>query len=121
MKKYFKFFLMAVGVIFAFLSLIVEGLGMVTISSVVICFFLLLIFFQCNYVKWFVNSLLIAVLCLFPFVWMLRDGLGPGSIESKGTVALYKTFMTFYWGPLTVILLIASFITHFYFSEDSER
>lgn len=112
---------MAVGVIFAFLSLIVEGLGMVTISSVVICFFLLLIFFQCNYVKWFVNSLLIAVLCLFPFVWMLRDGLGPGSIESKGTVALYKTFMTFYWGPLTVILLIASFITHFYFSEDSER
>ena len=60
MKKYFKFFLMAVGIIFAFLSLIVEGLGIVTISSVVICFFLLLIFFQCNYVKWFVNSLLIA-------------------------------------------------------------
>ena len=50
--------------------------------------------------------LLLAVLCVAPFAWILRDGLGPESVQSTGSAALGKAFMTFYAGP--GILLLAA-------------
>ena len=42
------------------------------------------------------------------FAWMMRDGLGPDSVESSGWGALVRAFWTFYWGPVFVGLVLAS-------------
>ena len=38
------------------------------------------------------------IVLLGPLVWILRDGLGPSSTESRGLQAFEKMFRTFYWG-----------------------
>jgi hypothetical protein len=47
------------------------------------------------------------VICVLPFAWILKDGLGPDSVPTKGFEALSRIFMTFYVGP--AILLFVSF------------
>ena len=47
-----------------------------------------------------------SVICVLPFAWILRDGLGPNSVSTNGLFAASKAFMTFYIGP--VILLLVS-------------
>ena len=44
------------------------------------------------------NSLLVSVFSFFPIAWIIRDGMGPGSIESNGYEAILKCFKTFYVG-----------------------
>ncbi len=38
-------------------------------------------------------TLVFAVIALAPFVWLMRDGLGPDAAESSGTQALFRCFM----------------------------
>lgn len=47
------------------------------------------------------------IICVLPFAWILKDGLGPDMVPATGVTALWKFFMTFYVGP--AILLFASF------------
>ncbi|SEH83457.1 Hypothetical protein PYTT_1093 [Akkermansia glycaniphila] len=46
--------------------------------------------------------LLVAGLILSPLAWILKDGLGPESVESEHMQSLHKWFFTFYWGPLVI-------------------
>ena len=46
-----------------------------------------------------------AVICVLPFAWILKDGLGPSSVTSTGFAAVSKTFMTFYIGPVILVLV----------------
>lgn len=46
-----------------------------------------------------------AVVCVLPFAWILRDGLGPGAVSTAGFAALSKTFVCFYIGPAIVFLV----------------
>ncbi len=39
------------------------------------------------------------------FAWVLRDGLGPDSTESRDFEAITRMFWTFWWGPVGVVLL----------------
>ena len=59
-----------------------------------------------------IQPLLIAGLVVWgmcgPFAWILRDGLGPDSIESEGWNALTRSFWTFYWGPVLILLAAAT-------------
>lgn len=50
--------------------------------------------------------LILAVFGILPFAWILRDGLGPDSTTTTGLAALIRTFMTFYIGPI-ILLLVA--------------
>ena len=50
------------------------------------------------------NSLLVSVLCLLPIAWIIRDGLGPSSVESTGYEAILRCFKTFYVGPILILL-----------------
>lgn len=54
-----------------------------------------------------VTSLLVLIVLLAPFAWILRDGLGPDATESFGLRALQRAFMTFYWGPIAIMLVAA--------------
>ncbi|MFT7676315.1 MAG: hypothetical protein ACI8QC_000285 [Planctomycetota bacterium] len=45
-----------------------------------------------------------------PCAWILRDGLGPDSVESKGWHALEQFYWTFYWGPVALSLAAAACI-----------
>ena len=56
----------------------------------------------------FVLGLLI--LFLWPFAWILRDGLGPSAAESHGVEAGIRAFSTFYAGPLTVVAAAVSLV-----------
>jgi hypothetical protein len=40
-----------------------------------------------------------------PFAWILRDGLGPNAVDSTGWYALARFLMTFFWGPIALVLL----------------
>ena len=51
--------------------------------------------------------LVFMILCVLPFAWILRDGLGPDSVQSTGMAMIGKVFMTFHVGP--VILVLVSF------------
>ena len=54
------------------------------------------------------------VLALGPFCWILRDGLGPNSVDSHGLYAIVRFLMTFYWGPILVLLVVLRLIVgHF--------
>ena len=50
------------------------------------------------------NSLLVTGLCFLPIAWIIRDGMGPGSVESNGYQAILKCFKTFYVGPILILL-----------------
>ncbi|MFT5731890.1 MAG: hypothetical protein ACJA2W_001207 [Planctomycetota bacterium] len=59
-----------------------------------------------------IQSLLFAALVVWsmcgPFAWIMRDGLGPDSVESEGWNALTRCFWTFYWGPVFILLAATS-------------
>jgi hypothetical protein len=46
-----------------------------------------------------------AVICVLPFAWILRDGLGPSAVSTTGLAAASKTFMSFYIGPVILFLV----------------
>ena len=50
------------------------------------------------------NGLLVSVLCFLPIAWIIRDGLGPSSVESTGYEAILRCFKTFYVGPILILL-----------------
>jgi len=45
------------------------------------------------------------VLAIGPFCWLLRNGLGPGSVDSHGADAVVRFLLTFYWGPVVAVLV----------------
>ena len=47
-------------------------------------------------------ALMILVFVGGPFVWILKDGLGPDATNSMGMQAMSRMFWTFYWGPVTL-------------------
>lgn len=47
------------------------------------------------------------IICVLPFAWILRNGLGPDMVPATGVSALWRFLMTFYVGP--AILLFGSF------------
>lgn len=56
--------------------------------------------------------LLFWVLGIGPLCWILRDGLGPKSMESHGLAAVARFFFTFYWGPVLVVLAGLCLLCH---------
>jgi hypothetical protein len=49
-----------------------------------------------------------------PFCWILRDGLGPNSVDSHGAQALLRFLMTYYWGPVLLALVVLRIVAgHF--------
>ena len=52
-------------------------------------------------------ALLILVVIVGPFVWILRDGLGPDATNSTWLQAISRMFWTFYWGPAIVAATLA--------------
>lgn len=52
-------------------------------------------------------ALFILVVFVGPFVWILRDGLGPDATNSTWMDAVSRMFWTFYWGPVTVAVALA--------------
>ena len=57
------------------------------------------------------TTLLTAFMCFWalalgPFCWILRDGLGPGAVDSHGFHAIARFLMTFYWGPILLVLVV---------------
>lgn len=56
------------------------------------------------------TALFWAVLVIgFPLAWILRDGLGPGAVESSGVEAVKRSLGTFYFGPVVASLAILAF------------
>ena len=54
-----------------------------------------LILLQAAFISW---------IMLGPFAWILRDGLGPDSVETHGSEAVVRALRTFYWGPILLAL-----------------
>jgi hypothetical protein len=50
--------------------------------------------------------LLFWVAAFGPLCWILRDGLGPNAVDSSGWQAFMRFFMTFFWGPISLLLLL---------------
>lgn len=48
---------------------------------------------------------LIVAIFMLPFAWVLRDGLGPNAIDSKGFAAVIKT-LTFPWFTVPSLLFL---------------
>lgn len=46
-----------------------------------------------------------SVICVLPFAWILRDGLGPDSVATTGLAAVSKALMHFYIGPVILLLI----------------
>jgi len=42
-----------------------------------------------------------------PFCWLLRDGLGPDAVDTRGIDAVGRFLLTHYWGPVAVGLAAA--------------
>ena len=61
----------------------------------------LLVLLQAAFICW---------IMLGPFAWILRDGLGPDSIESHGWDALWRALSFLYWGPVFLALLGANWL-----------
>jgi uncharacterized membrane protein len=57
-------------------------------------------------VKALLELLLVAWAALGLFAWILRDGLGPGAVDSSGFEAITRTFWTFWWGPSGILLAL---------------
>src|SRR5260221_1365241 len=51
-------------------------------------------------------ALVFWILAAGPLCWILRDGLGPNSVESAGSDALVRFLMTFWWAPILAILAV---------------
>ncbi len=49
---------------------------------------------------------LTVLLCILPFAWLLRDGLGPSSVASSGLEAVMRCMTTFYVGPALAVLVV---------------
>lgn len=62
--------------------------------------------------------LVFLILCVLPFAWILRDGLGTDSAQSTGMVMIGKTFMTFHVGPVIISLLFFDRLIRRYMSKD---
>ncbi|MFT4514922.1 MAG: hypothetical protein ACI89X_003564 [Planctomycetota bacterium] len=59
-----------------------------------------------------IHTLLIIALTVWGLcgiiAWVVRDGLGPDTVESHGREALARFFWTFYWGPVAIVLVAAA-------------
>ena len=44
------------------------------------------------------------LICVGPFAWILKDGLGPSSVESSGIDVIWRFWRVFYWGPILMFL-----------------
>lgn len=53
-------------------------------------------------------AVLVFAFMLAPFAWLLRDGLGPDSVNSTGLMAVRKMFWCFYWGPVTAVITLTT-------------
>lgn len=55
-----------------------------------------------------IQTLLLAALTAWSLcgvvAWIVRDGMGPDSVESHGWEALTRFFWSFYWGPVLLLL-----------------
>jgi hypothetical protein len=60
-------------------------------------------------VRSIVDGLLLVWVSLGPLCWILRDGLGPNSIETHGWRAVSGFLLTFWWGPICASLVLLSF------------
>ena len=56
--------------------------------------------------------LVLAIIALVPFAWLMRDGLGPDSVTSSGVQAIFRCFMTFYSGPILIVLVALALVCH---------
>jgi hypothetical protein len=45
------------------------------------------------------------MICLLPFAWILKDGIGPDSVSTTGLDAVWKCFMSFYVGPAILLFV----------------
>jgi hypothetical protein len=53
----------------------------------------------------FLDALLIFwAMAIGPLCWLLRDGLGPAAVDSRGADAVVRFLLTFYWGPALVVI-----------------
>jgi hypothetical protein len=50
--------------------------------------------------------LVVWVLAAGPLCWLLRDGLGPGAEDSHGLDAVFRFWMTYWWGPVLTVLVL---------------
>ena len=56
------------------------------------------------------RAVLVFWILMAPFAWILKDGLGPDSVESHGWEALWRAFTCMGWGPVLLALLIADWL-----------
>ena len=56
--------------------------------------------------------LFFTVIGLLPFAWILRDGLGPDATTSGGMQAVSRFCMTFYSGPILLVLIVLAIICY---------
>jgi hypothetical protein len=60
------------------------------------------------------------VIGLGPICWILRDGLGPNSVDSGGAMAVARFLMTLWWGPvLAGLVLLRLAARRLWFSDPS--
>ena len=71
-----------------------------------------------NFNEGMLNGLFISVLCLLPIAWIIRDGLGPSSVESTGYEAIIRCFKTFYIGPILILLGVLKVGLKFFLSAE---
>ena len=45
------------------------------------------------------------IICVLPFAWILKDGIGPDSVSTTGLDAVWKCFMSFYVGPAILLFV----------------
>lgn len=53
----------------------------------------------------FLQCLILFFVALVPLAWIFRDGLGVESVPTEGLDAFKKAFMTFYVGPILLVLI----------------
>ena len=47
--------------------------------------------------------LVLLIICILPFAWILKDGIGPDSVTTTGLEAVWKCLMSFYVGPAILL------------------
>ncbi len=60
-----------------------------------------------------IGLLLAALVCVAPFAWILRDGLGPDTTTSHGISAVWRFLMTFWIGPIVLGLSGLAILCHY--------
>ena len=43
------------------------------------------------------------IICILPFAWILKDGIGPDSVTTTGLEAVWKCLMSLYVGPAILL------------------